>query len=278
MIAGCVVLYNPDDKLIENILSYRSQLDELFVVDNSTHNTSALQEKLKKYQNITYINNKGNQGIAHALNTGAIEAERKNYKWLLTMDQDSRFINHDFFALMNEKKDESIGIYAASYTNNYDRWILPYSENFNDIHFVITSGNLLNLNAWRVCGKFEEKLFIDEVDHDFCLKLRTHNYKILTSKKIFIVHSVGEEYIKSNKRPIKALHPPLRYYYIARNGFYIVKKYFFSDFKFAFMRCYYLLKCLIKIIVCYPDKRKYFKYFLEGIRDFIKSKYGIYGS
>ena len=36
----------------------------------------------------------------------------------------------------------------------------------------MTSGNLLNLKIAEKIGDFEEKLFIDEVDHDYCYRIR----------------------------------------------------------------------------------------------------------
>lgn len=53
-IGGCVVLYNPEAKVMENIQSYLPFLEQLVVVDNSTKYTD-VQEKLKKSSKIYYI-------------------------------------------------------------------------------------------------------------------------------------------------------------------------------------------------------------------------------
>lgn len=41
-LAGVVVLYNPDQKVINNINSYIDELDALYLVDNSSADNSTL--------------------------------------------------------------------------------------------------------------------------------------------------------------------------------------------------------------------------------------------
>ena len=46
-ISGVVIIYNPEIKLIDNIISYIDQVDKLFIFDNSTDKIaySALSKK-----------------------------------------------------------------------------------------------------------------------------------------------------------------------------------------------------------------------------------------
>jgi rhamnosyltransferase len=272
-IAACVVLYNPDDNVIDNINSYFQAVDKVIIIDNSE---SANNKLAKQWQDkVSYIALGKNLGIAKALNIGCETALKEGYDWVLTMDQDSFFSDKSFFEIVRKKVHKNVAIYAASYTNEYDRWVKNYDQDFDEIHFIITSANLLNLSAWKQVNGFEEKLFIDEVDHDFCLKLRRFNYTILSSKCIFLKHFVGEISDKSHNIKQKLnLHQPIRYYYIARNGLYLCKKYFFTDIKFALQRLLYLVKALAKIILLYPDKLRYLKFYLTGVKDFFLSRYG----
>jgi rhamnosyltransferase len=143
MIAGCVILYNPDFEVIENILSYANFVQVLYVVDNSDAKNSTIISAIKSIENAVYIDNKSNLGISSALNIGCEQAEKAGYNWILTMDQDTKFKNTDFFKLFDANIRPGIAIYAASYTNEYDRWVKPYNNDFNEIHFVVTSGNYL---------------------------------------------------------------------------------------------------------------------------------------
>ena len=282
LLAGCVILYNPDRSIIKNIESYLNFLNVLYVVDNSDDiDIDLVNDLCLLSANIIHIPQHNNIGVAPALNLSARLAINEKYDWLLTMDQDSYFHRTDFFnkwpgLALNDK----IGLIAASYTLEYDRWQEGYSAEFNEIHFAITSGNVINLKGWDEVGGFEDKLFIDEVDHDYCLKLRENGYKILISREIVMTHQIGEFYPDdltsdtANKKRI--LHSPVRYYYMSRNVLYLCKKYFFTDFKFVLARFYYLMKSLAKIILMYPDKLTYLRFFFAGIKDFVLAKYDKY--
>jgi rhamnosyltransferase len=279
LLAACVVLYNPTDSIIQGIKSYLNFTNALYIIDNSDVIDHELVEKIIGLSTkIIYIQQNENIGIASALNIGARLALNAKYHWLLTMDQDSYFSGSEFFDTWynNIHQNAEIGLLAASYTSEYDRWQKEYSAHYNEIHFVVTSGNIINLKAWKNIGGFEEKLFIDEVDHDYCLKLRKNGYRLLTSKKVLMGHIIGEFYEGKEGKKQFTLHNPVRYYYMSRNVLYLCKKYFFIDFNFALARFYYLVKILIKIVLNYPDKMIYLRFFFEGLRDFTLSKYNKY--
>jgi rhamnosyltransferase len=279
-LAGCIVIYNPTISVIKNIESYIHALAVLYVIDNSvTINDDFATLLTAVSDKVIYLPQKDNIGIAAALNIGANAAIDAGYQWLLTMDQDSSFKGNDFFYLWKTqiKPLTNIGLVAASYTDKYDRWQKNYSDHFNEMHFAITSGNIINLIAWQQVNGFEEKLFIDEVDHDYCLKLNQKRYKILITKQLFLKHAIGHLHRKTldgthDEVEIK-LHSPVRYYYMSRNVLYLCKKYIFTDFGFVIGRFYYLLKILIKIILRYPNKRVYLKFLFAGVKDFAGSNY-----
>lgn len=45
-LAACVVLYNPDDTIFENILTYGNYVDKLIVIDNSLKKNNLLMDEL----------------------------------------------------------------------------------------------------------------------------------------------------------------------------------------------------------------------------------------
>ena len=47
-LAACVVLYNPDDTIFENILTYGNYVDKLIVIDNSLKKNNFLIDKLSE--------------------------------------------------------------------------------------------------------------------------------------------------------------------------------------------------------------------------------------
>lgn len=278
-LAGCVILYNPDNGVYSNILTYIDEVSVLFIVDNSEVYNTELIDKLLRLPKIVYINNNGNEGVARALNIAVTKAFNTGYEWILTMDQDSSFINTRFFKLLKISDRKSVGIMAASHKESLNKKVKFFSEEFYVVDSVITSGNVLNIRAWRNINGFEEKLFIDEVDHDFCLRLKKNGYKILGSKGTFMTHVIGENIngasIKhlSSRTPITG-HSPLRTYYMFRNGLFLCYKFFFQDVKFCSSRLYYLMRIFFRIIFYYPNKKAYIRFLLLGVKDFFRSRYG----
>ena len=114
--AGVVVLFNPDDKVLENIKTYINYLDKLYVVDNTPNSDNS---KLFNNKKIEYIANRENKGIAYALNIGAKRALKENFDFLLTMDQDSSFPKGSVKKIIDYIEDNSeyvmrkVGIVSA---------------------------------------------------------------------------------------------------------------------------------------------------------------------
>ncbi|HBG49051.1 MAG TPA: hypothetical protein DDW90_06040 [Cyanobacteria bacterium UBA9971] len=278
-ISGVIILYNPELNVIENINSYINYVDILFAIDNSENSNLDIIEKLKLNPKICYISNNENLGIAKALNQGAELALQKNFSWLLTMDQDSKFEDDNakyFFNCFDKlENSEEIALICANRQSatNFDKT----TENIYDFKtalIAITSGNLLNLELYKQIGKFEEKLFIDQVDHDYNLRALLKNYKIIKFKNILINHSLGKQVSVNEKLFI---HSPIRIYYQTRNFLYMLSKYFFF-FPCLFFR--YGLSEIKRIFInFYFDRvniKAKFRKILEGFRDFILNKYGKY--
>lgn len=221
LIAGVVVLYNSPDSCQANIDSYLYQIDKLYVVLNGINSSETLVANLKANPKVKILYSLQNKGIAWALNQGAQNAIKDNYKWLLTMDDDTSLGSGSVLELYNYAKNHPqthrIGIVASKH--NGKRIYINGS-----ILFTMTSGNLLNLDIYKAVGAFCELLFIDHVDHEYCLRLNSHGY-LICETDVLIVHSLGE--IKNlNYTNMKIVyHTGPRTYYIIRNGIVVSLKY-----------------------------------------------------
>ena len=196
--SGIVVLYNPDaENVLENIKTFYGQLDYLFLVDNSERPNQSLIsfcEKQESECDIQYIFQNGNFGIAHALNRGIKLAKQYESDWLLTMDQDSLFQRNSFREYINciekfEGKKSEVALFTPYHKTKFD--LLHKEFDFEYKKAVMTSGNFLKLSVIESVGTFREDYFIDNVDHEFCLRLRKHGYKIVQINKIHLIHELG---------------------------------------------------------------------------------------
>lgn len=266
-LAAVMVLYNPDKKVKENIKKLIKEVDKLYLVDNSDNNNFGKEMLDKK---IEYLPNNKNLGIASALNIGAKQAIKDKFKWLLTMDQDSYFKENHLSEMKKliENEEENIAVFSPVH-------LTEYKIDHNPL-VVMTSGNIINLEIYEKINGFDEKLFIDCVDFDYCLKSRTNGYKIKLLESIKLNHNLGNIIVKKvfNKKIILSNHNPIRRYYITRNRLYINKKYknIYKDF------CKKELKNTfrenIKIILFEKNKAKKIYYSLKGVIDYLNKRKG----
>jgi rhamnosyltransferase len=273
-LAACVILYNPDDSVVGNVMSYLDSVDKIWLIDNSDKMVSAI-DPLRSEKKIQYVQLTQNFGIAYALNRACEAALEEGFDWILTMDQDSSIDVGKFFPFLNPDKNVA-AIYAASFAGTKDRWIKPYDEYFNEIHYTITSGCVMSLDIWKSVGGFDENLFIDEVDHDMCMKIRNFGRKILTTRVPCLNHVIGvaldnmpEVESKTRFRP-----QPFRSYYQVRNSLIMVNRYIFTQPRFAINRVFNLGKNLFRIAAYYPHKGQYFRYVGKGGLDFLTKQKG----
>lgn len=280
-IAGCVVLFHPDNNVPDNISTYISGLDLLLLMDNSPEQHSVIKDQLPDSEKkIIYCPLEGNKGIAYALNKAAELALDKGCNWLLTMDQDSHFKPGEFEILagaINEVQQLYMKpAIITPFQQVHARFPERSDSRFSELGSAMTSGNLLNLQAWLLAGPFEDKLFIDYVDHEYCLRLRKHGYSIIQVNEIRLVHSLG--YFELRKFFGKTIgisnHNPLRRYYIQRNGLYTVFKYMFFDRKITWFILKGMITDFFRVLLFEKQKGKKIMAMIRGTRDAIRGKFG----
>jgi rhamnosyltransferase len=293
-----VIWYNPknlgDNVAVQNILSYSKYFEKVIIVDNSNNDNKQLADKIS---NSYYIPNFENLGIGKALNQGCEAAMATGYTWVMTMDQDSSWETDNLTAYLDTVKSlhetdsriisfapeavsiknihSVLGDIKRSVLNTIKKQGSKKSGKQNNVYEyvdrVISSGNIVSLDAWKATGVFNELLFINDVDYEFCYRCINRGYKIVKLGAYKMNHGDGE--------PQKTFFPHVtsyhkeRIYYLVRNKFYILVAY--PDFakKYAY-------KKMVRRIIC--EKLFFFefvdlKYALQGIRDARSNRYGKYG-
>jgi rhamnosyltransferase len=231
-ICAGIVLFQPDiDKLIANINSIAPQVGHIFIVDNASINSN---EVISKFSGDKYviIKNSKNFGIAKALNQLIACARKNEYQWIITLDQDSISDSLLVKKLCLGIKKYPHAVMVTPYIidinlmslEGYKSLYLPESE---IVEICQTSGTLTNVDAITSVGGFEEKLFIDHVDHEMCLRLRRGGYNIVRINSTYLLHEVGKGK-KINifgKKIAYHYYNPKRVYYQTRNLLYMLRKY-----------------------------------------------------
>lgn len=222
-VAASVTLYNSLPASLFAIETYRTQVERLYVVDNSDTGDGAVVTHLEKLSNVICLPNKGNLGVAHALNQAAQAATKEGFSHLLTMDDDtyapSNMVSEMIAFLKNSHNVDKVGIVSALHNDEV------IDSDCRTVLTTMTSGNLLNLTIYKDIGPFREEFFIDHVDHEYGLRLSLSGYQIVELLKIRLKHNLGERKMSGLGGFSYISHAPVRGYYIVRNGLVMIGQY-----------------------------------------------------
>lgn len=198
VVAG-IVLFNPDiDRLEENIEAVMGQVSHIFLWDNASLNRGDIESLISSKfcdRSLTLLRSDRNVGLAVAYNHLAIAALDWSADALFLLDQDS--ITGEGcvreLSLVMERECECAGIVAARHIdlNKRDVDNRPDGPGVQLVDRAITSGSLVNLQALCAVGGYDELLFVDWVDFDFCYRLVQHGYKVEIDNSVSILHEVG---------------------------------------------------------------------------------------
>lgn len=273
-VACVVVLYNPSEDNINNVLSYSTFMDKIYVVDNSNTNN---EKMFFNIDNIKYIANMENKGIANALNIGALNAIKEKFHWLITMDQDSNLSKKNYDSLLkyiSENDTKNIGIVSPYHnveTNNKKS-----DETVEECLEVMTSGNFVNLEIYKKIGGFKDWLFIDLVDIEYCFNLNKNGYKVIRLNNVIMEHKLGDTKVYKflKKRFIVSNHSAFRRYFMVRNMLYV-----YDMYKDVFPEYCQFLKKIQKgqiryILMFEKDKINKLKRMYKGYKDYKKGVKG----
>lgn len=227
-IIGGIILYNPDIiRLSENISAIIDQIDYLLLIDNNSNNIVDIMNEYKFDPKIKIISNKENFGVAYALNQVIDYSKKNDYHWALTLDQDSVCPKNLINIYRQYTNIVNIGIICPNIIDRNEINRTPVNKKkAAEVKWCITSASLVNINAWHNVGGFDERLFIDLVDYDFCHRLRENGYKIMMTNETSLLHQLGDLRIYNffGLKIRVANHSPFRKFFIIRNTIYLYKK------------------------------------------------------
>jgi len=283
-ICAVYVTYHPDANLPERMGRIARQVGHIVIVDNHSDEEAVhMLRALCQAENAELIENKENLGIAAALNQGVTRAIELGYSWALTLDQDSwpepRLVDALDKIYASHPEREKVKMIGSNY-------ILPATghmafepgsttPSFIETECVITSGSLMSLKAFEEVGPFREDFFIDQVDDEYCLRLRSYGYKVLISSKPLMIHSCGNVSIRKHLwREVCSNHSPLRRYYITRNRLILYRIYACKEPYWVKHSLRTMLGEIRLIILCEDRKIKKLLAILLGILHAILGRMG----
>ena len=267
-----IVTYNPDiGRLLQCVESVLNNCSAILIVDNGSHNLEDIRKSLKPYASIAIIENKKNNGIARALNQIFERAISEGYRWVLTLDQDTiipETLTMRYKSALEDNKSNIAIVCPQIHDDLTNRtWpLLRPGEKERLVEKCITSASLNSVEMWETVGGFDEQLFIDEVDHDYCYRIRKCGGMILLVDDAIINHTIGNSKIYSflGSKIVVRNHSAFRKYYITRNILLVDRKQHGKNTYSAFTHCFLFT---IMTLLFEDKKREKITACVKGILD-----------
>lgn len=266
-ILALVVTYRPDENLlVRNISAFAPYVDSIIIWRNSNEDLCFLEEWKDK---IRFWGNGENKYLAEPINVVMRFAYNEGYDFILTMDQDSEWVNFKDFKDAVYQQWQSGGNHVGIYAPNVNGYLKDITREYQDIEWVIQSGMLINLKKVMGLGGFREDYEIYGIDEEYCYWLRQHGLKI----RSFVNSRLKQKYGEATKSKLGFTvlnYSPITRYHLIRNMIWM-KREFPKSTVFRRIPHVFLLN-LRDILFAESNKVKKTTALIKGIYD------GLFGS
>ena len=190
-----VVTYNPDiAELRACVESVIPQVSEVLLYDNGSENAAEVVAVADSIDHVSLIASERNEGLAVALNALVRRASADGADAIFFLDQDTVATE----GLVAEELCGLGGDVAVVCAKTRDRnaegeFKLPQFSQVEDVPFCITAGSLLSCEALDSVGGYDERLFVDLVDHEICYHLRYAGWRVVRDEGATISQTIGSK-------------------------------------------------------------------------------------
>jgi len=261
-----VVTYFPENDFASRMLSIADESDALIVWDNTPTSSSPLEvEAVGRWSKSTVLRTGENLGIASGVNRAMSWAAEHGLEWAIMLDQDSTplagMLQEAVNSYLEYAGEKPIAVIGASCIDvntgwpNRDRG-LSADVDCVETATVQTSGSLVNVQTFLSLGGYREEFFIDEVDHEYCLRARATGYAVLLNNIVTMRHRLG--LAQEVRTPIGTVYtfnyPAIRHYYMTRNLMTLVREYVSKEPRWILRSSISRLKSMVKVLLFEEDK------------------------
>ena len=276
-----ITCFDPDlGNLISLCKTLLNQNSRILLVDNS-ENPFRLDDLNLESNELRHIKFNKNMGIAYAQNIGIKKALKDKSSFITFFDQDSVIEENFIKNILKDIKTKTDGIIAPLSKDIISGEPLPSiklnklgfpsvlklnpTEDIFSTDIVISSGTTISSSIIAKIGFFNEALFIDHVDTEWCLRCKNIGVRIFITSAVTIKHSIGKERKKLGPITIQ-VHSPERCYFQMRNSLSLLK---FSHVPkiFATYDIFSTLFNRMILIMISNRKREYLLALLRGLKD-----------
>jgi rhamnosyltransferase len=237
-VGAVVVTHHPDRAFSSRLDRYRIQVACTVVVDNGSDDSERqILETLAADRGTHVIANADNLGVATALNQGVRWLRDQGFQWALLFDQDTEADAHIVKTLLDAyagaEDHEAIAVIGSNYRNEdgVPQYPCPQGARWIRRKTVITSGSLVSIRVFDRIGGFRDDLFIDHVDHEYCLRAAARGFKTIMACRPGMTHAIGHTVRRrvAGVNVERSVHAARRYYYNSRNHVILTREFAFRE-------------------------------------------------
>lgn len=259
-VSSIIICFHPEMEKVNRLIKIiELDVDQIIILNNGGIDINSLAVESGK---VRVESQDKNIGIAAALNVGCDIATRCGCRFIVSFDQDSTPGKNMIPNLLKEylayeaagQKVAAVGPQLIDVRNGqpafipfvkftsywYEEWV---EEGTHPVSQLITSGCLVNLGVWADGNKFNEELFIDFVDNNWCWRVIKKGYVILGTNRANMAHEISDQITKKNRYSLNR-YGSTRRYFQARNAVHHI---FYEDLLIA--QKLYVLKSLVAMLV-----------------------------
>lgn len=272
-VAAVVLTYYPSYETIKNIATISLQVDHVFVVNNSYRGMEpTIFQAISELSLVTMLNLEENLGVAAGFNEGMkVAFGNHKYDYVVLFDQDSLPDIEMCRKLLEvaQQFGHEAGVIGPGLRDRTSKKVFKNSRGTGIVQkdVLISSGSLISRELVSLIGYHDERLFIDYVDHEYCLRAMRagrRNYQVLNAT---MEHQFGDSECRSffGLNLFISNYSELRQYYMARNRIYLFKLYGFGAWFWDDI--FYASKAYFKVVFYERDRKKKIVAILKGIWD-----------
>ena len=227
----------------ERIGRLGTQVEKIVIVDNGSPPEVMRRLERACADTIDWVVLSENRGIAAAQNIGIERARISGATYVLLLDQDSDPDSH-MVAMLRRTADDMeargvrFGLLAPVFIDQRRSELACFfrfvglrmlrfgcapGEDIVMTDAAIASGALIPLQALTEIGGMDEKLFIDLVDIEWCLRAVSRGWCLYGVCNAVLYHCLGEKPGSVFGRRMTH-HGPLRFYYFFRNAVWLFRR------------------------------------------------------
>ena len=278
-----VTVYHPSKIVRDNILAIVSQVDKVYICDNSPIENSELF-KYDDTDKIEYIFFGENLGLSRAFNKVLKESNAwENDDFVLFFDQDSHIKQGHIDKLINEydcllAKGYNVGCLGPVFFNTSNNTVevpkmkTPLTENSFKVSSIITSSMVCRYADIKEIDFWNERVFLDMADWDFCWRMVKKGKLCCMTDAVVLEHSLGTGEKKVGFLKLR-IGNVFREYYQTRECLYLLTR-SYSPLKYKIRFIAMLTVRPIIHLIFLENRKNRFKYICMGVRDFFKKKSG----